>query len=159
MTHSLGLPHPITLTNYTRPGYTNLTRDVDYFIRSWQHGPYHRHKLFFTERGLHRLLLKAYRVFRPGLPSFSQQAFINRMDATVHLPRRQSRPDHIPVGTHPLAINRRVREEVATAMREYLEHPCTVPNCPCMSHRLGLPTMERLVDAGYFAAHDESRHR
>jgi hypothetical protein len=116
---------PITLTNYTRPGYSNLKRDVDYFVRSWQQGPYHRRRLFFTERGLRRLLLRAYRVYRPGSLSSSQQEFIDRMDATVRLPRKEDRPGGIPVSRHPLAINRRVRDEAAQAMREYLEHPVT----------------------------------
>ena len=135
---------PITLANYTRAGYSDLARGLDYFVRSWQQGPYHRRKLFFTERGLRRLVLKTYRVYRPGSPSSSQQEFIDRMDATVRMPSKKYRPGGVPVGTHRLAINRRVRDEIATAMREYLERPCAVPNCPCMSHRLGLPTMEKL---------------
>src|SRR5229473_4102565 len=100
---------PVTLTNYTRVGYSDLVRGQDYFVRYWQRGPYHRRKLFFTERGLHRLRVRAYRVFRPGPLSPSQRAFIARMDATVRLANRSGR---VPVGKHPLAINRWVRDQV-----------------------------------------------
>ena len=97
---------PVTLTNYTRPGYSDLVRDSDYFVRSWQDGPYHRRKLFFTKRGLYRLLLRAYRVFRPGSLSYSQLASIARMDATVRLARRDDRPGQVsarqvPAGGQP----------------------------------------------------------
>jgi hypothetical protein len=151
----LGLS-PITLSNYTRLGYSDLVRGVDYFVRYWQEGPYHRRKLFFTEQGLHRLKIRAYRVFRPGPSSPSQRAFIDRMDATVRLPRREDRSRRIPPGRHSLAANRLVREQVARVMREYLEHPCAVPTCPCMTHRLGLPTLAELVSNRYFTAHRES---
>jgi len=150
---------PITLTNYTRSGYSNLVRGLDYFVRYWHQGPHFRRKLFFTERGLRRLLLRAYRVNRPGFLSSSQQAFIDRMDATVRLPRKEDRPGRVPTGRHPLATNRWVRDQVAGIMREYLEHPCAVPDCPCMTHRLGLSPLADLVAAGYFAAHGENRNR
>jgi len=142
---------PVTLTNYTRVGYSDLVRGLDYFVRFWQRGPYHRRKLFFTERGLQRLRLRAYRVFRPGPLSPSQRAFLKRMDATVRLPMKANRSGRVPVGMHPLATNRRMRDEAAQAIRVYLQHGgCAVPNCPCISHRLGLPTMQKLVDVGYF---------
>jgi hypothetical protein len=111
---------PVTLTNYTRVGYSDLVRDVDYFVRSWPRGPYHRRKLFFTERGLRRLQLRAYRVFRPGPLSPSQRAFFNHMDATVRLAMKANRSDRVPFGKHPLATNRWVRDEAARVMREYL---------------------------------------
>jgi len=144
---------PVTLTNYTRVGYSDLVRGVDYFVRYWQRGPYHRRKLFFTERGLRRLQLRAYRVFRPGPLSPSQRAFLKRMDATVRLPMKANRFGRVPVGKHPLATNRWVRDRVVRAMREYLEHPCALPNCQCVTHTLGLPTIAELWAAGYFATH------
>jgi hypothetical protein len=67
--------------------------------------------------------------------------------------------DYIPVGSNPLATNRWVRDGFGRVTREYLEHPCAVPGCPCMTHRLGLPTLAELVAAGYFAAHCENRDR
>ena len=100
----LGLS-PITLSNYTRVGCSDLVRGVDYFVRYWQRGPYHRRKLFFTERGMKRLRMGAYRVFRPGKLSPSQRTFIARMDATVHLPRKRARPDGVLLGRHPLATS------------------------------------------------------
>ncbi len=149
----LGLS-PITLTNYTRVGYSDLVRGQDYFVRSWQRGPYHRRKLFFTARGIQRLALKKYRVYRPGPLSASQQSFIARMDATVRLPGKEDRPNSFPVGRHPLATRRWLRDEAARVMREYLEHPCAAPNCQCMTHRLGLPTLAELANAGLY---DEGR--
>ena len=126
----------------------------------WQQEPYHRRKLFFKERGVLRLQVRAHRVFRPGSPSSSQQAFIDRMDATVYVLGKEDRPGRVPVGRHQLAINRRVRDEAAQAVREYLQHGgCAVPNCPCMTHRVGLPTLAKLVAVGYFAAHSENRDR
>jgi hypothetical protein len=61
--------------------------------------------------------------------------------ATVRLPRREDRPDNFPVGRHPLATRRWLRDEAARVLREYLEHPCAVSSCPCMVHRLGLPPL------------------
>jgi hypothetical protein len=87
--------------------------------------------------------LGSERVFRPGSLSSSQQAFINRMDATVRFPRKKDRPGRVPAGKHPLATNRWVRDQVALVMREYLVHPYGVPGCPCMTHGLGLPTLAR----------------
>src|SRR5713101_8071814 len=82
---------PVTLTNYTRVGYSALVRGLDSFVRYWQRGPYHRRKLFFTERGRQGLELRADRVFRPGPLSPSQRAFLKNMDATVQLPMKASR--------------------------------------------------------------------
>lgn len=140
---------PATLTNYTRLGYTDLVRGQDYFVRFWRRGPYHRRKLFFTERGIRRLALKAYRVYRPGRLSPSQRGFVARMDAAVRFPGREDRVGRIPQG-HSLAVNRAVRDRVAQVMREYLAHPCAMPGCGCVTHKLGLPTMEDLCAAGYF---------
>jgi hypothetical protein len=144
---------PITLTNYTRVGYSDLIRGLDYFVRSWQRGPYRRRKLFFTERGLRQLQLRAYRVFRPGPLSPSQRAFLKHMDATVRLHKKKDRPGHIAFSSNPLATNRRVRDILARVMREYLEHPCALPNCQCVTHTLGLPTIAELVEVGFFANH------
>jgi hypothetical protein len=81
------------------------------------------------------------------------------MCEAVRLPRKEDRPGRVPVANQPLATNRRARDETARVMREYLEHPCAVPGCPCMTHRLGLPTLAELVAAGYFAAHCGKRDR
>jgi len=143
---------PITLTNDTPPGYSNLKRGSDYFVRYWRQGPHFRRKLFFTEEGLLRLRRRSYRVFRPGPLSPSQRAFLAGMDEKIHWPKKEDQPDRVKLGSNPLAVNRRVRDEAARVMRECLEHPCAVPNCRCMTHRLGLPTLAELVAAGYFAA-------
>ena len=100
-----------------------MARGQDYFVRDWQKGPYSRRKLFFTERGGRRLALKAYRVFRPGPASASQQTFIARMDAAVRFPQKGAWVERVPAGGHPLAVIRAVRDRVARVMR-HLKHPC-----------------------------------
>lgn len=150
---------PITLSNYTRVGYSDLVRDQDYFVHYWQQGPHYMRKLFFTERGMQRLALKKYRVYRPGPLSASQQSFIGRMDAAVRLAKKRDLAGGISASSHPLRMNRAVRDRIAGVMRDYPEHPCAVPDCRCITHRLGLPTFTELVEAGYFTAHREDRHR
>jgi hypothetical protein len=40
----------------------------------------------------------------------------------------------------------RLKQAVAVASREYLEHPCAVPDCPCMTLRLGLPQVDVIAE-------------
>jgi hypothetical protein len=42
---------PITLSNHTRAGYSDLVRRLDYFVRYWEQGGLITGaRLFFTER-------------------------------------------------------------------------------------------------------------
>lgn len=54
---------------------------------------------------------------------------------------------------HPLASNLGGSDEAVLVMPEYLKHLYAVPNCPCVTYRLGLPTLVEIVDRGRFAAH------
>lgn len=47
---------------------------------------------------------------------------------------------------------RGVSDEAVRVMLEYVKHLCAVPNCPCVTHRLGLRTLAELMEGGYFAA-------
>ena len=85
---SLGLS-PITLANYTRVGYSDLVRGQDYFVRSWQRGPYNRRKLFFTEQGIAGSRCETIGSFGQALYQCLSNYSSVGMDATVHLPRRE----------------------------------------------------------------------
>jgi hypothetical protein len=39
----------------------------------------------------------------------------------------------------------RLKQTIRHVILEYPEHPCAVPNCPCMVHRLGLPQADVVV--------------
>jgi hypothetical protein len=39
----------------------------------------------------------------------------------------------------------RLRDTINLVVREYRNHPCAVPNCPCMVHRLGLPQADEIA--------------
>ena len=39
----------------------------------------------------------------------------------------------------------RIRDTINLVIREYRKHPCAVPNCPCMVHRLGLPQADEMA--------------
>ena len=58
---------PTTLSDYTRAGRTDLVRGVDFIIKRWK-GPFQRRRLYFTDRGLRRLLARDYRVYDQSAP-------------------------------------------------------------------------------------------
>jgi hypothetical protein len=39
----------------------------------------------------------------------------------------------------------RLKQAVAVASRSYLQHPCAVPDCPCIVHKLGFPQADTIV--------------
>ena len=39
----------------------------------------------------------------------------------------------------------RIRDTINLVIREYGKHPCAVPSCPCMVHRLGLPQVYEIT--------------
>ena len=39
----------------------------------------------------------------------------------------------------------RIRDTINLVIREYGDHPCVVPNCPCMVHRIGLPQADEIA--------------
>ena len=120
---------PITLQSYTSRGKSNLVRGEDFIIR--RTSPYRR-QLMITERGLKRLRMRSYRVFRDG-----------RHTPTAMPP--EARP--ISLRTDLCYSERRLRLKAAItqAFRAYLNHPCAVPGCQCMIHRLGAPQADALA--------------
>ena len=47
--------------------------------------------------------------------------------------------------THALLpTTARLRDTINLVIHEYRNHPCEVPNCPCMVHRLGLPQADEM---------------
>lgn len=138
---------PQTLTNYVRPGYSNLQRGTDFIIRCWPAGPWMRRRLYFTDRGVARLQARAYRTFRPDGQSPRARAFIEQAAMVELKPVKATRP----LGSFNRVERRmRVRELNFRVAREYLSNPCAVPNCPCITHRLGLPRAEELAALGIF---------
>jgi len=105
-------------------------------VRKITRGSYMRRKLYFTDRGLARLISKDYRVFRPGAPAPTpeQETFLRHAAST----RSASKRD----GGRPLASysaqeqRMRLRDVLHRAALAYLDHPCAVPACPCAIHRI-----------------------
>jgi len=129
---TLGLA-PVTLQNYCSRGKSDLVRGEDFIVQ--RISPYRR-RLMITERGLLRLQARAYRVFGEVLaPSAPSRQLI--WNGREKLP---------PIKGSPQERRMRLKQAVAVAAREYLEHPCAVPHCPCMVHRLGLPQADVIVE-------------
>lgn len=117
-----------TLQQY--PFVTDLVRGEDFYIHRFAK---FRRRTYWTARGIARLKTRSYRV-------------------------RESRDyQHAPGEYIEHAIGRRylrgsVQEmaaRIANSARiiygKYLETPCAVPNCPCMTHRLGLPQADEIA--------------
>ncbi len=83
--------------------------------------------LFFTERGLARLLAQDYRVTYcgPARHTVKPEALVpvRALETYCNQERRM-----------------RLKDQIARAFLKYLEHPCAVPACPCAIHQVhGLP--------------------
>jgi hypothetical protein len=120
---------PTTLQNYTARGRSNLVRGEDFIVR--RVSPY-RKQLMITERGRKRLAFRAYQVYREG-----------RHTLTVMPP--EARP--VKLRTDLCHSERRLRLKAAIqqAFRAYLDHPCALPNCQCVIHRLGAPQLDTVT--------------
>lgn len=117
-----------TLRKYTSCGMTDLVRGEDYYIHRFAH---FRKRLYFTHRGLARLKTRSYRVSRQPRPSSRQQfGFM--------IPPRYN-------GSCMEEALARLRDTINLVIWEYRNHPCAVPNCPCMIHRLGLPQADEIA--------------
>ncbi len=144
---------PRTLSNYTRPGYSTLERGEDFVVRVWKRGPWVRRTLSFTERGLRRLRLRQYQVFRPGVSNPRAVDFLRRAAAT---PAAGKKNGGRPITSYSALERRmRLRDQLHRFVREYLEHPCALPSCGCISHLAGLPRAD--VIAGLLS--DQPRRR
>ena|SRR5271166_3801807 len=113
----------VTLQSYTSRGKSDLVRGVDFIVQ--RISPYRR-RLMITDRGLLRLQTRTYRVFGETLAP-SRQFVWNGKEKLLAI---KGSPQERPM---------RLKQVVAVFSREYLKHPCAVPNRPCMTHRLGLP--------------------
>jgi hypothetical protein len=164
---------PQTLANYTRPGYSDLIRGADFVVRRITHGLYLRRKLYFTDRGLARLLARDYKVFRPGEPSPAQKAFWGRAashrsirsaatgrrdlswlrgdcrSASNAIPSAADKNDDRPLETYSNQERRmRLKDQTARAFLRYLDlGGCALPACPCMIH-----SILKVPQADYLAA-------
>ena len=118
---------PVTLQSYTSRGKADLVRGEDFFVR--RTSPYRR-QLMFTKRGLLRLRLRAYRVYRDG-------------GHTLTAMPPEARPVNLRTDFCHSERRSRLKAAVHQSFRNYLEHPCAVPNCPCMTHRLVWMTRRR----------------
>lgn len=134
-----------TVKNYCRPGYSDLVRDLDFFVRRWKKGCWLRKEIKFTERGLQRLAMRQYKVYRPdGIVSPSARRFAQTA-ALAELKLVQDRSLPLP-SRGQIERRMRVRDEAFRVARLYIESPCAVPGCPCMAHKLGLPQADALVE-------------
>jgi len=132
----------ITISRYFIAGRTDLVRGEDFFVR--RAGPCRR-QLVITERGLKRLQTRSYRVFREGKQASivaPPRAGIVKLRGDVNSTDRRLR----------------VKASVAQAFRAYLEHPCAVPGCQCIIHRLGAPQADELTNYILNAVPPASRH-
>jgi hypothetical protein len=117
-----------TLRKYTSCGMTDLVRGEDFYVSRFAH---YRRRLYLTTRGLARLRIRSYRVTRQPQPSSGPQfGFM--------VPPRYN-------GASMEEQLARIRDTINLIIREYRNHPCAVPNSPCMTHRLGLPQADELA--------------
>jgi hypothetical protein len=114
---------PDTLKKYCC-GYSDLVRGIDFVVRRF--APY-RKRIYFTKRGIFRLQSRSYRTFLHGNGSSSAIASFRH-------------PGLQPVyrGSSEVELRQRARQRLALVMQQYPEHPCAVPSCLCIIHRLGL---------------------
>jgi hypothetical protein len=119
------------LRTYTQAGRSDLVRDLDYYV----HRRGLRHRIYFTARGMQRLCSRNYST---GPADVKQ--FIRAYDPTRYgMPPRYD-------GSSRQERNQRTKQLIYLAMRAYLKHPCAVPDCRCMTHRLGLPQAAEMVE-------------
>jgi hypothetical protein len=121
---------PHTLADYCKTGRSTLVRGVDFGVRRPNA---YRRQLFFTERGIARLIARDYKVPFPSTP---EPAKHKRDPMTYSASERRAM----------------LRHNIARAFILYLQHPCAVPGCPCVIH-----SMLRVPQADYVHAMLELR--
>ncbi len=117
-----------TLRSY--PYVTDLVRGEDYYVSRFAR---FRRRTWWTPRGIARLKTRSYRVAK-----VSHSAQLPELDHV--LPRSYA-------GTSAGESSARTRNRMLLAFTRYLQNPCAVPNCPCMTHRLGLPQADEIAIA------------
>ena len=116
-----------TLMKY--PFMTDLVRGEDFYVSRFAR---FRRRLYWTQRGIARLKTRSYRVFRDRQP-------MAEFTDDLSLPRRYA-------GTSEDETATRLTNTCRIVFTRYLATPCAVPNCPCMTHRLGLPQADVIGD-------------
>ncbi len=119
-----------TLQSYTSRRKSDLVRGLDYFVRRTSPT---RRQLMFTYRGALRLVTRDYRLFADSKAPSRQFAW-NGEERVV------------PLQGSSQERRMRLKSNIATAARQYLERPCTVPGCPCIVHRLGMPQADIVAE-------------
>lgn len=112
---------PTTLQKYTQ-GFSDLVRGEDFYVHRYS---LNRRRLYFTPRGLYRLRSRSYSTFR-------RLHVIPPISFTPAIPWRYN-------GNNHQELNQRLRNRVILTLSRYKDNPCAVPNCPCVTHKLGLP--------------------
>jgi hypothetical protein len=126
-----------TLKQY--PFTTDLVRGEDFYVHRFAR---FRRRTYWTARGIARLKTRSYRVDK----QYREASF----HARLPLPRRYD-------GTSVQEIAARLFQRIRLALYAYKDSPCAVPNCPCMTHRLGLPQADEI--AAVMAMKAEARKR
>jgi len=146
---------PTTLSDYTRAGRTDLVRGDDFIVKRWQKGPFQRRRLYFTDRGLRRLLAHDYRVYDqkrdPAAPSHQTS---DRARVLENLKARLStltaaRAKHAKLYGErysPQEERLRLRSSIHDAVREYERQPCALPGCRCICHLHGVPQSDVVAE-------------
>lgn len=119
------------LTVHTLRAYlycTDLVRGEDYYIQRFAR---FRRKTFWTQRGLARLRSRSYRVFRGHIKK-------------SHIVTYEGLPGHYGGSSIEEQVAR-LTNTMRIVFTKYRESPCAVPNCPCMTHRLGLPQADEIA--------------
>jgi hypothetical protein len=99
----------------------HLVRGEDFYVHRLAS---FRRRLYFTHCGLARLRTRSYHLTREPRKASSPQ-FGLTVPPSYNGTSRQETLD-------------RIRDTINLVIREYGNHPCAVPNCLCMVHRLGL---------------------
>ena len=118
-----------TLQVYAK-GRANLVRGLDFLVR--REGKWCR-RLYFTERGLQRLTSRSYRVSNSGLSTGLVR---------VSLPNSLRWKDQ-----DGRCVSRRYLSLISQVLDLYSKSPCAVPDCPCIVHKLGLPQLDKMLEA------------
>jgi len=101
-------------------------RGEDFFVRRVTPC---RRQMMITERDLKRLKLRAYRVYRDA-------------GHTLTAMPQEKRPVNLQTDLCLSERRMRLKAAIQQAFRAYFDHPCALPNCQCVIHRMGAPTLD-----------------
>ena len=117
----------VTLGNYCASNRTSLVRGTDFIVKRY-FGPdrWPRRKLWITERGLHRLATRDYRVNHDA-PRLSRKRHYTRDDTLPSLEHLASQSKQ--------ARKLGLRQAIAVAIEMAIANPCSSPDCTCKLHK------------------------